>query len=190
MREDCEHFARCGKTGHYFDEGAGGMVVCPCLEKERLRRLLGTLYSDRPIKKTALLNELGKSIRIEASGVIARVRRHMHTAALEALRRGMRVRTLTSERVMEVWLGKEEGREGGLRSIDPILDDADLLIFFIGYGEMVNRELPAGILKVLDGCLLRGINVWVVLGDDPGRVSHAYSEEVATRLKEFPKVVV
>lgn len=164
------------------------MVACPCLVAERERREFGVLWSEKPMSATPLSDLLGSDLLLPAPNRLALARRHLHSAARTAREHRMRVGTLDLQRVLDIWLGKEEGVEGGLRTIYPILDASDLLVFFVGYGEMVNKEKPAALLKVLDACLLRGVRVWVVLDDERARLSEAYSEEVARRLGEFKSI--
>ena len=188
----CEHFERCGETGHFRDPDTGTLLVCPCLEQERIQANLGELYSKNPLDQSLFQKEcrplLDRNIFLSATDGLASVRRFLHPAALELDRQRVRWQTLTLQRYMEIWLGKEEGTEGGLMTINPILDSAEHLFFFIGFGEMPNIRKPEGIIRILDSCELRDLTVWVISQWPPKEISTHYNGLAQERLEMLEEV--
>lgn len=176
----------CGGRGHTFDK-EGQPQVCECLRQRRLRRRLGRLYSPSPKAKTALSRDhLEENVYVHGS--LPWCQSHLHRAALDMIREKVAWRDLSLQRVMDIWLDREAGTEDGLLTLGPILRGCDLLVFFIGWEEMINKEKPAGILKVLDACALDQIPVWVVSAFPLGQLATKYNEAVSLRLESFARV--
>lgn len=174
-RRRCEHFARCGKTGHYYDSEKEGWVRCPCLEMDRNQERLGDLFCEDLFEKTTLRLALNYNLIIE--GTLETVRRHVAGAVLLLMQRNQTWETIKSQRLAEIWLGKDSEL-----ATTATLGEVDLLVLFLGFAELPNKRLPECILELLDRRFLSRKPTWIHMNFDFAQLAHRYGEELARRL--------
>lgn len=182
-RRSCEHFERCGLTGHYFDRAVQAIVRCPCLQREVEKQALGKLYCENPLKKSPLQEQLAENLVID--GPIALIKKHLYPTLLELQRAGGTFKYLDAYRLIEIFLEKDAEYE----TVSPITE-SDLLILLLGFGEIKNQRLPDCIQQVLERRGLDGLPTWVVLGVQRSQVSARYGTSVGAILEGFREVTV
>ena len=127
MREkSCEHWARCGRTGHYYENGL--VRRCPCLVQEINKRKLGVMFDPRPVLDTNLIKKRNQDLRIEGS--LSQIRPHIAGALIKQSEENRSFRVLDAYRLIEIFLEKDEEI-----ATQTILVEADLLILLLGFGD-------------------------------------------------------
>lgn len=182
MRRRCANFARCGKTGHYYDPAQDGWVRCTCLKMEMNRRALGDLWCENPLLNTDLLKSTRTDLIIE--GTLPTVRQHCAGAVLGLTDDKRTWEVVYSQRLADIWLSKDDD----LRTTARLGWSVSLLILFLGWGELPNKRLPECIKEVLDRRALAQVPTWIHMNCDFNQIAHKYSEELARRLSAFERV--
>lgn len=180
-RVNCEHYGRCGKTGHYVEEGRWRR--CRCLQQEIRKKQLGEMYDPEPRTGTILLRKTETSLFMD--GPLATVRPHVAGALLHLTGQGKSYRVLDAYRLIEIFLGEDNE----LDNQAPIIE-TDLLVLLLAYGDPRNRYLPELMLQVLMRRELTGKPTWVVSGVDLHSVASRYGEALKAKLAGFEKAGV
>lgn len=175
-RENCEHKARCGRTGHLWADGR--WQRCPCLELELAQPRLRELYTPKPDYHTPLKAKLDNDILIQ--GPLQTVRKHTAGALMPLQGRYV---VIDAYRLVEISLEKDEEFETNR----PVIE-ADLLALLLGFGDPRNRYLPELVIQVLSRRNLMRRPTWVVCGIDKAQIPHKYTPELAAVLDRFETV--
>jgi hypothetical protein len=181
VREGCEFYERCGRSGHYLTGTA--WVRCPCLEKEKLKRDLGVMFVDHPYKDTNLTKGLGKDMVLQ--GPLQGLKPHIAGALLALAQRGKTWLVMDAYRLIEIFLAQDDEMKTTAEAIEQ-----DLLVVLLGFGDPRNRYLPELLVQVLARRDLQGKPTWVVLGLDLGAVPARYNAELHSLLNQMEKVVM
>lgn len=180
--------SRCGKscarTGHVYVAATDTYEPCPCMLVEKNQRRLGKLFEPELYLGSPLRKDVGRNLFLE--GPLREVRRHAAGAVLHLERLGRTWSVLDSQRAADIWLGKDEEFTTSARPAS-----GDLLVFFLGFGELPNRRLPEVILEVLDRRMLEQRPTWIISSYDRAELGARYGAEVERRiLDDFERVRV
>lgn len=182
-RETCEFRDRCGRTGHYWEEGKG-WVMCPCMEDEVNKRTLGQFYTPNILPATKLTAKLQENLILE--GPLAELRKHVARALVELRKGGGTFEAFDAYRLVEIFLRQDDQFENqGQATLDQ-----DLLILLVGFADIKNRMLPQLITQVLNRRSLLFKPTWVVLGIPYLHISTKYSVDVEELLRDFQRMKI
>jgi len=178
LRGECEFRDRCGRTGHFQEEGAWRR--CKCLQLELNWKKLGPMFTENPKRATKLSKVQDKDLII--SGPLESIRQNVARVLLDV--KGKYV-TMDAYRLIEIFLGLDtEAQSTG------IAVDCDLLVLLLGFGDPPNKYLPELVLQVMNRRELIRRPTWIILGLDVNRVAHRYSVELSQKLGDYSRVVV
>lgn len=181
MRRKCEHFARCGATGHYVDKN-GEWTRCPCLVLERWQGALGAFFCVDPELNTKLIAEIDKNLILE--GTRADVTRHVAGALIHLDRLRREWAEIHSQRLAEIWLGKDDEL-----ATTASLERADLVFLWLGWGELPNKRLPECILELIDRRWRVRKPLWVYMNFDVDDLPQQYKNQtLARKIEEFESI--
>lgn len=178
-RETCENKDRCGKTGHFQENGKWRR--CPCLELEINQRALGEMYDEAPNRKTPLRGKLDNDLLI--SGPLNTCRKHVAGALISEEAKGTKFVVMDAYRLIEIFLEKDVEFETSRPALD-----TGLLVLLLGFGDPRNRYLPELLVQMLSRRNLIRRPTWVLLGVDQSQIGPKYSTELATILGKFELV--
>lgn len=182
-RSECKNYARCGKTGHYYDILEKTMVRCPCLEEELLKIRLGPFfYSKEIVSRTDLEKYLGTSMVLE--GQLDQVKRHVARALMTHTETKL-FKAIDAYRLIEIFLEKDEE----FTSTWQVLN-TDLLIIMLGFGDPKNRYLPELVVQALSRRKMENLPTWVILGIPREMVAGKYSSELGEELGKLKRARV
>jgi len=182
-RENCEFFDECGRSGHVYNPETLSYERCACLRKEIQKSQLGRLYSDEPVLDTALRTHRRANLLLQ--GPLTLVRRHLAGVAATLRNEQEEVTAIDAYRLIEIFLDKDEEYS----NVFPVVD-ADLLVVFLGFGEIKNRRLPDCINQVLERRELVDLPTWVVLNMETSQVEGRYDSTLASKLGQFKRVTI
>jgi hypothetical protein len=183
LPKDCEHYTRCGDTGHFVNEKKE-VERCPCMERKLNRIYLKEFDCADPNRKTPLGDEILNNALLTGTheDVI------WHTAGALLLLRDLELSwvSITSERLLEIWLDKDED---GLRTFVP-LERADLVFLWLGWGDTLpNRCRPDAIDDLISRRARVQKPLWIYMNFDLAEAGkHFNSVALQRKLGEFPKV--
>lgn len=180
-RKDCEHYSRCGRTGHYFD--GERWKRCECLIQERNRRMLGTMFTEDPVDHTKLTGRRKENLVL--TGPLAQIRKHVARVLLDMVEEGKTWLTMDVYRLIEIFLDQDKELDTLAATIEK-----DLLILLVGFGDPKNKYLPELLLQATSRRELLGKPTWVILGIDHKQVAGRYGTDVSKKLDEYGRVVV
>lgn len=178
-REKCDHFARCGTSGHYQENGV--WKRCPCLTKEIYKRQLGLMYDTQVRIPSPLAPMLEKDLRIE--GTLREIRPYIAGALLELISKNKTFQVIDAYRLIEIFLEKDEEI-----ATQTALVEKDLLVILLGFGDPPNKYLPELLNQVFARRELSSRPTWVIMGIELGSVATKYSEAVRSKISGFQKV--
>lgn len=177
----CEYYARCGKSGHYYD--GGRWRRCECLEREANKLRLGVFNTANVRDSSSLSGLREKDLLVE--GPIRVIREHVARVLLDMAEEGKSYYCMDAYRLVEIFLDKDEEFK---TSQD--LADFDLLVMLLGFGDVANRRLPDLILQALNRRELVQRPTWVVMGLPLASVPTKYDAAVFERLSQMRKASV
>jgi len=182
INEDCPNYARCGRHGHYQENGR--WVRCPCLVMSLNRSRLGPMYCPKPRETTQLTDKIRDDLLIE--GPLLTVRPHIARVLLDMAESGKSHMTMDAYRLVEIFLEKDDSFDSVNQAVNP-----DILVLLLGFADPPNKYLPELILQVLRRRALLLKPTWVLLGIAFDIVWKKYSPELADELKtNFSRVEV
>ena len=187
LRRNCENFARCGATGHYVDENKV-IQRCPCKLLELTQSDLGAFFCDDPIEDTSLIEKIGNNLILE--GGRDAVTRHVAGALLHLGREKKTWAEVNSQRLAEIFLDKDE--EGGLKTTAS-WGPKDLVLMWLGWGELPNKRLPECILGLMARRWYLRKPLWVYMSFDVADIPTQYRNapcvsRLARELGEFQQI--
>jgi len=182
-RETCDFKSICGETGHYFDLSSNTFVRCACMLKEIHQKQLGVFFTATVKDKTVLSEYVDKDLMIE--GALSKVREHVARALLELRESKKSCQAFDSYRLMDIFLEKD-----GEYTNYAVIEDVDLFVLLLGYGEIANRRLPDCCMQVITRRELRNLPTWVVLGIPREMVPIKFNVELADKIGTFKRVEI
>lgn len=177
----CPSYSRCGKTGHFLQDGK--WERCACLVKELNKQRLGIFNTADVQKKTPLTALVNTDTVIE--GPISVIRQHVARVLLDLIAQEKTFGTMDAYRLVEIFLDKDEEFQ---TSQD--LAGFDLFILLLGFGDVANRRLPDLVNQALNRRELVQKTTWVILGLPLPSVAGRYDASLGERLVRMKRVGV